>query len=368
MKKYIFLIILSIASVSLFCLYYVYRPQDINYKKEQTTLPQNVPENIQENSIKKENPEVSMVAVGDIMLSRVVADKMTRNGVDYPFASTTVFLNDADITFGNLETSITAGRHIGSGEMVFRADPLSAGALSRAGFDIVSLANNHTPNFGSKGLLDTFSYLTLSNIQYVGAGKNSSEANEAKYIVSKGITFAFLAYNDSDVVPVSYAATEDTAGTAFMRIDAMIEAVKEAKTKADIVIVSMHSGNEYTDVPDVSQSTFAHAAIDAGAELVIGHHPHVVQTMEQYKGKYIFYSLGNFIFDQRYDVTKDGLALKIIFTKDGVETISFHPVHIEDFSQPHFLDGEEAKKVLDRLRYDVSLFSSSNNLENVQSI
>lgn len=296
-------------------------------------------------------PEVTMIAVGDMMLSRAVAKRMRLYGYDYPFASTSEFLRSADITFGNLETSITPGPEVQSFEMSFRADPESAGALRDAGFDIVSLANNHTPNFGEAGLEDTMQYLDEAGIVHVGAGFDS-EAHQPKFVTANGIRFAFLAYNDRDVVPASYEASEDRLGTAFMRIDRMQAAVQGAKNFADIVVVSMHSGTEYELFPNDSQTAFARAAIDAGAEIVIGHHPHVVQTMEQYRGKYIFYSLGNFVFDQMWSQeTRDGLALKILFTKEGVSEISYVATEIHDYAQPRLLEpGAHADGILGRLR------------------
>lgn len=299
---------------------------------------------------------VSLVAVGDIMLSRTVASKIkTHNDINYPFLKVADFLKEADITFGNLENPITAGATIAPYELTLRADPGVENALKNVGFDILSLANNHTPNLGIQGLTDTFDYLSKVGIAYVGGGRNAVEANKPVYITRKGITFAFLAYNDTDVVPAYYEASDNRAGTAFMRSDKMVEAVKEAKQKANFVIVSMHAGNEYTDKPNESQINFAHKAIDAGAELVIGSHPHVIQPIEKYNGKYILYSLGNFVFDQmQSEDTKQGLTVKITFNKDGVDKISFYPVLIQDFSQPEFLEGNEATQVLSRLRYPLS--------------
>lgn len=297
-----------------------------------------------------ESEEVSLVAVGDIMLSRVVATKMKVAGTDFPFSALGGFLKDADLTFGNLESPITPGRQIWAQEMLFRTDPEMASVLAKYGFDVLSLANNHTPNFGQKGLLDTFSHLKENGIEYVGAGKNNEEAHAPVYIEKKGITFAFLAYNDSDVVPPEYEAGDTHAGTAFMRVSTMTQDVQHAKQKADIVIVSMHSGNEYEPSPNSSQTEFARAAIDAGAEMVMGHHPHVVQHMELYKDKYIFYSLGNFIFDQmQTQDVREGLMLKIFFTKEGVSRLYTHPVLIEDWARPRMLFGAEATTVLYRL-------------------
>lgn len=310
----------------------------------------------QKKKLPQASEEVSLVAIGDIMLSRTVASKMkAHNDINYPLLKVADFLKEADITFGNLENPITAGATIAPYELTLRADPGVENALKNVGFDILSLANNHMPNIGVRGLTDTFDYLRRAGIEYVGGGRDSTEANKPVYITRKGITFAFLAYNDTDVVPAYYEASDIRAGTAFMRSEKMVEAVKEAKQKANFVIVSMHAGNEYADKPNESQINFAHKAIDAGAELVIGSHPHVIQPIEKYNGKYILYSLGNFIFDQNQsDEVKQGLAVKIFFDENSVQEISFYPVLIQDFSQPEFLKGNEATQVLSRLHYPLS--------------
>lgn len=298
--------------------------------------------------------EISLVAVGDVMLSRTVERKMQKNGVDYPFRVTADFLRGADIAFANLECPITAGNPVEAYEMSFRAPIGSASVLHDAGFDMLSLANNHTMNFGVKGILDTLRFLGEAGVTPVGAGRDGDEANAPKVLNVKGMRFAFLAYHDEDVVPDGYEAGAERPGTAFMRIERMKEAVKAAKAQADFVIVSMHSGIEYVDKPNKHQTSFAHAAIDAGAEMVIGHHPHVVQTLEKYNGKYIFYSLGNFVFDQMEQrETREGLAIKIIFGAMGVMKISLHPVLITDYAQPRFLHGEEAERVVEKLNYPV---------------
>lgn len=301
--------------------------------------------------VKPEPVEVTLVAVGDMMLSRAVATRMERHGYDYPFASTSEYIRMADIAFGNLETPITPGSPVLPYEMSFRADPEVATALKEAGFDILSLANNHTPNFGETGLKDTLRYLDDAGIAHAGAGANRSGAAAPAFLSVKGITFAFLAYSDAYIVPSEYEAGEERAGIALMRTERMTEAVASARHMADIVIVSMHAGDEYELLPNERQTAFARAAIDAGAEIVIGHHPHVVQTMEVYKGKYILYSLGNFIFDQMWsENTREGMVASVIFTKKGLSGITFHPVRIEDYAQPRFLDVDgDVERVMQRL-------------------
>lgn len=287
--------------------------------------------------------EIVIIAVGDIMLSRNVDKKMEEyNDYRYPFFKTADLLKSANITFGNLESPITPGRDIKTGEMIFRTDPGSVEGLKYAGFDILSLANNHLPDFGKKGIVDTLNYLNEAKIKYVGAGLNEKEARKPKILEIEGIKTAFLAYNDSDVVPLSYEAKENQAGTAFMRKEEMLEDVKKAKEISDFLIVSMHSGQEYAKNPNSRQIDFARAAIDAGADLIIGHHPHVIQKIEEYKEKFIFYSLGNFVFDQMWsEATREGLIVKIkIQFKEGEDPkaeMRFYKVLIEDFSQPRIL-------------------------------
>jgi len=297
--------------------------------------------------------EVSLVAVGDISYSRGVERIVEKQkDINYPFFKIRDFLQSADLVFGNLETPITQGPEIPDFEMIFRSNPGTEQALKQAGFFVLSLANNHTPNFGEEGLKDTFNYLAKAGIKYAGAGNDEQEAYGPVYIEEKGIRFAFFAYNDADAVPTSYEARENRAGTAFMRVDRMVEAVKEAKKEADFVIISMHAGIEYAGEPNESQVNFAHAAIDAGADLIIGHHPHVVQTMEKYRGKYIFYSLGNFVFDQpQSQDTKEGLAIKVCFTKNGINKIDLLPVVMTNLAQPEAAGESDKEQILKKLDF-----------------
>lgn len=296
----------------------------------------------------EEFPSVTLLAVGDIMLSRNVAAKMVKyQNWTYPFLKTANLLKSADITFGNLETAITAGRTIKTGEMVFRTDPKAVEGLKFAGFDVLSLANNHTPNFGETGLKDTFQYLSAAGIAYIGAGENIAAARQPVIKEVQGLEFAFLAYNDNNVVPPSYFAGDQRAGTVFMDREKMKEDVFKAKQTADFVIVSMHAGVEYQPKASERQKDFARQAIEAGAALVLGHHPHVIEPMEKYKDGYIFYSLGNFIFDQMWSLpTRQGLMATITFTPSGISEITYQPVIIEDYAQPRLANDQEAAAIL----------------------
>jgi len=304
--------------------------------------------------VKEDEPSFSLLAVGDIMLSRVVGQKMLKHGYGYPFSKMADITKDADLSFANLETAVLPGRVVHTGEMMFRSDPESVQSMAEAGFDLVSLANNHTPNYGQNGLKKTFVYLEQSGLDYMGAGQDLTSAYQAFVTEVNGIKLAFLAYNDSDVVPDSYEAGQSWAGTAIMDIDQIKSDIGKVRKQVDLVIVSMHSGTEYIYTANKRQTEFAHAAIDNGADLVIGHHPHVVQEMEIYKDKYIFYSLGNYIFDQMWsEETRQGVVLKLELSKSGVEQFIFIPVVIEDFAQPRLAGPTESAIIMPRLNHEL---------------
>jgi len=311
---------------------------------------------------------VSLIAVGDVSFSRAGERIIKKEkDINYPFLKIKDYLKSGDIVFANLETPITSGPEIPNFAMIFRSNPGTEKALKQAGFSLLSLANNHTLNFAEKGLKDTLAYLESVGIQYVGAGENRQKAYQPVYIEKKGIKFAFLAYSDGGLVPDTYEAGENHAGIAFINQEEMMKAVRKARAKADFVIVSLHAGTEYTDTPNDLQVNFAHAAVDAGADLIIGHHPHVVQPLEQYRGKYIFYSLGNFVFDQpQKRETREGLAIKVYFSKEKIEKISLLPVVMENLAQPRMASEDEADKILARLKFslkhqDVYVWNSLDN-------
>jgi len=286
----------------------------------------------------------TIIAVGDVMLSRDVEQKMIRkNDWKYPFLETAELTSRGDIVFGNLESPLISGPAVPTGSMSFRADPKAVEGLAFAGFTVLSLANNHMNNRGADGIASTISALEQAGIAHAGAGLAGAESRQPAIIEKNGISFGFLAYTYNK--GPSAAAT-----TAHMDEQNLIADLDALRGKADVMVVSMHAGNEYRDQPSQQQIDFAHTAIDHGASLVIGHHPHVVQPIEQYNDGYILYSLGNFVFDQMWSrATREGAVATITFTGTAIAPPVLTPVLIYDFSQPRILTGPEADAVIERM-------------------
>lgn len=287
---------------------------------------------------------VKLLFVGDIMPSRWVDRAMERRGYDFPFENIRPLLASHDIVFGNLESPVRDGRTVTAGEMRFRTDPEFIPALARAGFTIVSLANNHIGDEGEVGVASTTRYLADSDIHWVGAG-TTSEAYAPAILETRGMRIAFVAGNDPAIVHPSYCANERRLGSACFDEKRIVEGLVAARSQADFVVFSMHAGTEYATTSDSLQRRIAHLAIDSGADIVIGHHPHVIEEREFYAGKWIYYSLGNFIFDQEWSRnTKLGLALGVELKKSDASILRFtHTiVRVDEYAQPRLASLEES--------------------------
>jgi len=296
--------------------------------------------------------KTTLIAVGDIMLGRTVEEKIHKyQDYTYPFQETYQVTTTGDVVFGNLEAPLIDGPTVPAYNMVFRTDPQVTEGLTLGGFNVLSLANNHMKNYGDEGINKTIEQLETSDIKHVGAGSNAAGAREPAIVEVDEIKFGFLAYTDSSFTPASYEATDHRSGSPFMDIEQLIGDINTLKEKIDVIVVSMHAGNEYAPKPTQKQIDFAHAAIDNGAALVIGHHPHVLQPMEQYNDGYIIYSLGNFIFDQMWsETTRQGIIAKITFTDELIENVEFIPIKIYDYSQPRILTDNGEKKIINYMR------------------
>lgn len=264
-----------------------------------------------------ESRDAKLVFVGDIMLSRQVGMRMVKfDDYLFPFRKIADYLTSADITFGNLESPISSrGIKVGS-IYSFRADPKVIAGLQFAGFDVLSFANNHIWDYSKEAFLDTLDHLAFANIGVVGAGTNFKKAHSPWVKEIKGVKFAYLAY--TDLVSEKLSAGENTPGVSYLNETQMVADIKAAKQINDFVVVSMHEGDEYQTKHNAKQERIYKEAINAGASFVIGHHPHVVQEVEEYNGGWIAYSLGNFVFDQYFsEETMSGLVLEVNI-KDGI--------------------------------------------------
>lgn len=262
---------------------------------------------------------------------------MTANGAGYPYALIAPLIT-GDIGFANLEGALTDRGEPWPKGYNFRTPPRFTAGLATAGFDVVSLANNHTLDYGEIGLLDTLDALTNAGVSYAGAGRNAAEARAPVIVEANGLRVAFLAYVATPQEAGGFAieqwlAGEATPGLAYASNEAIAADVAAARAVADFVIVTVHAGTEYRNAPDSTQARIVNAALAAGADAYIGHHAHVVQPVELRNGQLIAWGLGNFIFDlDNVDLAnipepRVSLVLNFTLTK-GAGVTSFEAVPV----------------------------------------
>ncbi len=267
-----------------------------------------------------------LIFAGDVMFSRAVRREILgKKDSSMPFRKIAPLLQGADLTFVNLESPFSDEGPYHEGGLVFHAAPEMIEGLQLAGVNIASTANNHARDCGPHGVEFTLKWLRQHGIRPIGSAETEQAAHEGVIFARNGVRFGFLGY------------TFDQKNGNWKDIDPRIPLtdpvvvardVAELKKRCDVVIVSMHNGIEYQPKPSEAQITFAHAAIDAGAKLVIGHHPHVVQPSEEYHGGLIFYSLGNFVFDQyQREATQHGEVVQISFL--GREIVNSHVMNVK---------------------------------------
>jgi poly-gamma-glutamate capsule biosynthesis protein CapA/YwtB (metallophosphatase superfamily) len=287
---------------------------------------------------------ITLVFGGDVMLDRGVAKKVASSGAgDYrfPWLNIADYFNQADIAFVNLESMITDKGVLNYMKPApwFRASPDAMIGLQYAGIDVVSVANNHAFDYNRSGFRDCLARLHAAGIQYVGGGLNYDEAYSPIYITAKGKKIAYLGY--MNILYYSWRALSGSAGITWLSEKGLKYGISKAKANnADLIVVSMHFGNEYRTKPNSSQQKYAKMAIDLGADIVVGHHPHVTQPTVIYTDKVICYSLGNLIFDQKESshtgVTR-GKVLEVVWENGGVSEVNERYVRINEATwQPAF--------------------------------
>ena len=284
--------------------------------------------------------KLELMAVGDMMLDRKPAYAIKSIGLLAPFEQVASTLSSADISIGNLECAITERGTAESKTYTFRAPTLASQSLQLAGFDLLTLANNHSLDYGEVGLMDTLGALQSNQILTVGAGENKTTAFAPVIIEKNGIKLAFLAYLDIQSWRYDYQAWEATneePGIAWGHPEIMTQEIRKAKQLADFVIVLMHFGMEGEYPPTQQQVETAHNAIDSGALLVIGAHTHLLQPIEEYNNGLIAYSLGNFVFDGFASNANKSAILHVTLSTCGIESHKLIPVEIDSQGFPNLV-------------------------------
>lgn len=301
-----------------------------------------------------------LISTGDIIMSRTVAVKMREKGVLSPWQNVKEKLAAADLTFISLEAPFSDRFPAPTAGMQFIVPTNAMAGLLEGGVDVAGVANNHSTNYGLTVFADNLNLLKSNNILFTGGGNNLSEAETPAIIEKNGLKWAFLDWNS---IVGAISATEDTPGVAPLHIKPwypedsesdikhLEQVVSETAQKADIVIVQFHWGTEYKTQQSESQQNVARRMIDAGADLIVGTHPHAVQGSEFYHDKYITYSLGNFIFDQEWSQgTKEGSVLESYFYGADNVADNLIPVLISDYHQPKFLTPKEGESIMTRIK------------------
>lgn len=281
------------------------------------------------NKTEKDIPnQIVLIATGDVVLARSVNYQMIKfQNFNWPFENIKEILKKADVTLVSFEAPLVKDCLVTVEGMIFCGDPQGVKGLVDSGVDIVNLASNHMADYHQEGIKNTVQIMKENGIKIIGL-----EGEEILFQKIKGVVFAFLGFNDiiGSQPPVLKAENQ------------LVKAlITKARKKADVVVVGFHWGTEYQKTPDKRQIELAHLAAEAGADLIIGNHPHWIQKEEQYGKTYIKYAHGNLIFDQMWsEETKKGLIGRYYFENNRLVNKEFIPVYIENYGQPRLISLE----------------------------
>lgn len=303
------------------------------------------------NSSLPASPPIVICATGDLMLGSWTQDVIKDSGYAYPFRQIDAIFQNADIVFSNLEAPFgETGEVFPQKTYTFQVGPDLINVLMAGKINLVSLANNHIMDYGVESLIETMNLLKKHNISFAGAGLNITQAREPAFLEIRGEKVAFLSY--SLTFPEEFWATDSSAGTCFPSHTFVYEDIRRLKTKTDLLIISCHWSEELLDKPKQYQIELAHRMIDAGADIILGHHPHVVQGIEYYKNKFIAYSLGNFIFGSYSKNVTVSMILKMSWGEGKLNDCKIIPINVfnevVEF-QPRPLLGKEKTDFLENL-------------------
>lgn len=308
------------------------------------------------------NPEakpIVLTAVGDLNFNSI--EGLILKDPEYPWKGTADVLKNASILVGNQEVPLSnRGSVYTKKTWILRANPRTVDSLVTAGFDILTLSNNHIMDYGPIALQDTLATLDNAKIARTGAGMNLNEARQPAILTTPdGTKFVFLSY--SLTYPELFWANSTRPGTPYGDPVFFVSDIKKAKLLVDHVIVSFHWSDELQYYPSAYQKNYGRLCIDAGASVVLGHHPHVLQGIEVYKGGLIAYSLGNFVFGSYSKKVKDSIILEIDCTKDNLIQAKIYPINVYNSEvqfQPRFRQGADAQRVLNDMRTYSSQFKT----------
>ncbi len=308
-------------------------------------------------------PTIRLAAVGDVNIDRTQEEIILSTGdLVYPFANVKPVLDAADYAIANLETSLGNVGEPAAKRYTFQSPPEAAQSLALGGVDLVSLANNHALDYGPEALLQGIELLQAAGVAAVGGGASDAAAH-APYIADiKGLKVAFLGYVNVPVESIthfdtqSWTATADAPGLAWAdpaRITADVAAIRP---QVDLVVVILHSGYEYIEEPSEPQVAAARAAVDAGADLVVGHHAHILQGIHRYHDGVIAYGLANFVFN--IDGPPETAILNVWLDRNGVRQLELIPAIVQQYGQPRLADYAESGPILSRVYYLTTLLNA----------
>lgn len=276
---------------------------------------------------------VTLAITGDIMLGRSVGERILSTNDRFPFNDTADWLSGFDLTVGNLECVVSTLGQPQPKQYTFEAPPRGFERLVAAGYDIVSVANNHSGDYGPVAFADMLQRLPGHGITPLGGGLNRAQAHTPVVRKVRSTTLGFLAY--CAIEPLNFAATATTPGHAWLDAALMAADIRALRPKVDFLLVFTHWGIEYHPLESADQEAMARVAIEAGADFVVGSHPHVIQPSSSYRGKPIVYSLGNFVFDEMYsDDVRRGDTLTLTVQGSRLLDWSLRASRIGDYGAP----------------------------------
>jgi poly-gamma-glutamate synthesis protein (capsule biosynthesis protein) len=304
-------------------------------------------------------PLTTVTFVGDVMLGRGVAAANPGDPAA-PLRAMRGFLRSSDLTVGNLESTLSTAGRPQQGDDSFAADPRVLPAMARLGFDALSLANNHTGDYGTAALLRTVAAFRDSGVSSFGAGRDRRAAARPVVLEAHGTRFAFLGFNTIGETPrasrarpgaLSVRMPPRTGPLSHGDLARVLSEVRRLDRRVDVVTVMPHWGTQYTHAVGPMQRRVARRLVDAGADLVVGGHPHWIQGVERFRGATIAYSLGNFVFDMDFmDETMEGVALTATFRGDRLRGVELTPYRMDESFAPHVVHGPVARAIVAQTR------------------